>query len=834
MEMKKIYKSLMILAAALTLPLMLNAQTVTPPKYKFNAEKGIGYNKYLLSTTPDDNGEYMLRIENFITGNVKATAIPTDFILVLDVSGSMLYDYRATDSAHPNAATPTFIRKADNDSQPIDIKKLRLDDGQDRNYRYYTYNGGALGGGTIGSAGSSIATWFTWANENNASDGNPANLTRYYYYEPDETFYRLYKYNTVVSGTRRYYTYFDRVDADGNKTGERRYVVQGEDNNITTTTTMPTNITGNTQVMLIDNAGSKGYQLYRLGTRKDALKSGVNAFLDKILEENQKDDIWASDATRHQVSIIAFSANNIPTTVYSGALTDNTRIAQMFHEITSSNVTDYEEWDELSKFTGSTYIGHGVTTGKNLLTNLQQQPNMQPLNDVGGPNRNKVMIVFTDGEPTGGRNTMGMACNAGVDIKATGAGKINGKIYSINLAPNLSYAPAFLQHLSSNYPDGRVTNANSSSGPADATYSGTGDPDGPYYVDATKLEEGLEEVFRGIASNNTGALNTTLVAVDMVSDSFLLPFTTDDLDRVTMYTAECIGLTGDTIIDEQNNPHAELAFAKPIKVDERRGLQHLWVLRKNSSGVVEWRDLGGDGGRIDIDDDMTFRVSEDGTKILINGFNYADLWCGEDAFHENTRQMASDDPNAEYALPGYRGFKMIFEFPIKLSPDALGGVNVPTNDPSSGLYKADSQGNPSSIEVPYPEPDLPVPVKLIVRKAGLTMGESANFTVQRKLIADDTAEYEDVLTFVLTGGVSIPEIRIPNLDPAYYYKVKEGNWSWAYEGVSPEYSTENPSVKNPIVFENNPIPNTPNHAEAKATNKMQTWSASSTSTVNSK
>ena len=55
MEMKKIYKSLMILAAALTLPLMLNAQTVTPPKYKFNAEKGIGYNKYLLSTTPDDN-----------------------------------------------------------------------------------------------------------------------------------------------------------------------------------------------------------------------------------------------------------------------------------------------------------------------------------------------------------------------------------------------------------------------------------------------------------------------------------------------------------------------------------------------------------------------------------------------------------------------------------------------------------------------------------------------------------------------------------------------------------------------------------------------------------
>ena len=57
MEMKKIYKSLMILAAALTLPLMLNAQTATPPKYKYDSNKHVGYNKYLVSDTPDENGE---------------------------------------------------------------------------------------------------------------------------------------------------------------------------------------------------------------------------------------------------------------------------------------------------------------------------------------------------------------------------------------------------------------------------------------------------------------------------------------------------------------------------------------------------------------------------------------------------------------------------------------------------------------------------------------------------------------------------------------------------------------------------------------------------------
>ena len=63
-----------------------------------------------------------------------------------------------------------------------------------------------------------------------------------------------------------------------------------------------------------------------------------------------------------------------------------------------------------------------------------------------------------------------------------------------------------------------------------------------------------------------------------------------------------------------------------------------------------------------------------------------------------------------------------------------------------------------------------------------------------------------------------------NLDPAYYYKVKESNWSWTYENVSSDYYTtdpdDNPAPKNPIVFKNKPIP-TPKHAEAKSTNFMR-------------
>ena len=60
--MKKIYKSLLAFAAALVLVPTAYAQEPNREIYEFDEEKGIGYNKYLLSTTPNSDGEYTLRI----------------------------------------------------------------------------------------------------------------------------------------------------------------------------------------------------------------------------------------------------------------------------------------------------------------------------------------------------------------------------------------------------------------------------------------------------------------------------------------------------------------------------------------------------------------------------------------------------------------------------------------------------------------------------------------------------------------------------------------------------------------------------------------------------
>lgn len=836
--MKKIYKSLLALAAVLALPLVLNAQTTTPPKYTINMEKGIGFNKYLLSDTPNDEGEYILHIENFVTGTVKQTTVPTDFVMVLDVSGSMHFDYRPRSMA---STAPVYITKAENDNRADgDALKLRLDlDGNGRGYYHYGYTH-YYKGGNPGNAGETGYSSYTWARQVAVGDALTTNNrkaadvgTRWYYHEGDQIFYRLYRSTGKTSSNATcYFIYFKRTN------GEIVYLTANGDDDFTTTTEMPTNITATGNIIFVDGH----HRLYKYASRRDALISGVNAFLDAILVENNKEELhWKDGVTKHQVAIIPFGGNNAVTDfneVTEVQTSGKTHVSKQFRPITNDNIDYYKGWESTTDWMGSTYIYRGINAARDILALLQQQPNMEPLDPYSSPNRNKVVVVFTDGEPTNASGFTGysniggsiaLSVESGNTIKQTGktgnTQNINGLIYTINLSANTNYVPSFLQHLSSNYSNVTITGGQTGAGTA-VTYSGAEDGQG-YYMDASSMSN-LDAIFESIVDANTGMTGSTLVSMDKVSDSFQIPFLTTDLSKVTMYTAQCIGLTGETVLDENENEQPELAFAEPVLVSERRGLEHLWILKEeivDGQKKAVWHDIPGESHTtMDIDDLMHFKVTDDSTSIIVYGFNYADLWCGLDNIPEhnnNTRQIEDDDPNFDKQIDGYRGFKAIYEFPIKVNPNALGGVNVPTNDPSSGLWTADENYDPSTIQVPYPQPKLPIPVKLIIQKTGLRVGESANFTVQRKHRTETGAEYEDFTTFVLTGGVATPEVRIINLDPAYFYKVKEGNWSWAYEAVSPEYSTEDATVKNPIVFENTPEDDTPKHAEAKATNKMR-------------
>ena len=879
--MKKIYKSLLAFAAALVLVPTAYAQEPNREIYEFDEVKGIGYNKYLLSTTPNSDGEYTLRIENFITGQVKQNAIPTDFVIVLDASGSMKYDYRPNQLYPPmndgvNAQTwaalwPYFYHETGHEYTAFTIQ--------------YTYKTGTVGNttsGNVASATNRVATrsYYTHFRD----EGANASCSMFYHYVDgtgNDGYYKIFR------------RMFDASDGHllvgpenpGADSGWSKYASENYSGKATSIAKKPATVYYNLAIRLKDGTYKylKGNGLsdtrydatatnlvmftnngniYMLQRRGEALTDGVEKFVKLVATENAKDQ-WADNIpAKHQIAIVRFSGNYPKTgasiTPITGYSTD-THVMFGFTEIngTSEAETFINNFEDKYIITGSTYTDYGMHLAMMLLQNLQTKDGgiYAALNAGGGVVRNKVVVFFTDGEPSGSKHadstaekdtffgTVTPTLRDGKTVKQVGIGKINGRIYSIDLSMSSS-TKDFLKHLSSNYPkgDANVLTGNYSAAnltgievpiPAEQVGEGAGyeftpaeykylkDEEPNYYKDSSNGD--LSSVFESIAAANTGALSGTLLAVDTMSDSFVMPENVNDPGKVKIYTAQCIGTKTFTVNGEEKE---FLAFAEPIQIKDRPSLDHLWCVREvdqpGGGKKAEWVDIAGDYG-IDIDSKIDFTTTTDGKKISVSGFQYSDLWCGldPDPDHNNTRQIESSDPNYGFQKDGYRGFKLIFDFPIKIDPDALGGVNVPTNDwANSGLYKSGE----TEPEVHYPEPDLPVPVKLVVQKTGLKPGESANFTVQRKHRTEAGATYEDLLTFVITGDeAKTPEVRIINLDPAYYYKVKEENWSWAYTNVHPEYSTETPGAKNPIVFENTPKDDTPKHAEAKADNTLKSW-----------
>ena len=828
--MKKIYATLMALAAALMLVPKGFAQDEHEQYYNY-PDKSVGINKYLKSNIPDADGKYTLRLEMFTTGSVEKYAVPTDFVLVLDCSGSMLFDclygknrpesLKASSMADPNNQYYQFLRPAHTDENVF----------QDR--KYYSYNR-VHKSGNLGDHPGQASSWGYF--ESTANNSLPS---LYYYYAPDDTYYKLHR-TTTAAGAR--VIYFTRSN------NSNMYLIctqNGSQVTTTVSTTAPAVSSTNNENNDVILIGYPGDNIYRPISRREALSQAVRKFVQGIATHNANDN-FVDGVTKHQLAIVSFGggytngeagSSSNPSIAPSESTGSGTRVVRGFAEINSTTELDYENAvDNYFGFYASTYVFLGVRLAKLLLQDLQQKPGMAPLDSEGHNQRNKVVVVFTDGEPsdllaggdvppsgtTGGTATNNAYNNVkptlddGVLIKTvrtTGTGsEINGKIFTIDLAGSTT-ATRFLEHLSSDYPLGRATGGTTM---GTITYSGTKTASG-FYMDANA--GGLEEAFTSIVEGNTGDTSAHIVAVDVISDSFDLPEGIETSGEVKLFTSQCIGI-------DENGEY--LLFTDDVAIDANGGtgrpaLEEIWFNSENAQHEVVWTKKT----NYDVDADISYVI--DGKKLIFKGFDFANLWCGHDGeeTHNNTRQISSGMKNFARQTDGYRGFRLVAEFPIVVAENAVGGPDVPTNKfELSGLFPSEDGSTPGSIAiVNYPKPALPIPIRLVIQKTGLKPGESASFTVQRKL-AGSTEEYTDFTTFVLTGNetaTDIPEVRLINLDPRYHYRVKESGWSWAYENADPSFmpSTEDGDRPNPIVFENDPIINIPKHAEAKAVNKMR-------------
>jgi uncharacterized protein YegL len=319
----------------------------------------------------------------------------------------------------------------------------------------------------------------------------------------------------------------------------------------------------------------------------DALKIAVDGFLDST----------AQNSGDNRVALVTYA---------SGASTKK----ELTNDFTS---VKNKVWELTAD--GATYADAGMANAKAIIDRIPAERDS-----------NKVVIMFTDGEPNHQSGFDPKVANAAIatskDMKGKGVTVYTvGVMEDANNADTTSNFNRYMNYVSSNYP-----NAESMSSGGEKYEHPDG---GNYYLTADNLEA-LKEIFQSISNEVGGASNSTLdtstVLKDIISDSFQLPDGAD-ANSIAVYTANCTAI---------NN--GVPTFGK----DQSSGL--------------------------------SASIAEDGRTITVSGFDYSANYVGQ-----NTTTGELHNP----------GKKLVVEIPIKVRTGFLGGNNVPTNGDTSGVYDKD-------------------------------------------------------------------------------------------------------------------------------------------------
>ena len=847
--MKKIYTTILALAAVMALGSVASAQDVP---YLLNKEHGIGYNKYIV--TDPTTGERKIRIETFATGGGERKAIPSDIVLVLDNSGSML-------SYYAKSGTTSKYKKTMTEDDILELWNAKTGDSllvPDKRYLRGSYSYGYSTPGSFGDDHSGATTsYLAFAAE--GSSQTPSLTASFRYAKYNGKYYRIFQReeatHPVTGENGPWYFLCFRLD-DAAKT--LMYLHNKE-----FVSAAPTESYYKAQNKVIYAGDTPSTVLWRAKTRMEKLKEGVDAFIDQIYLNNQQiaEDLEPGKVG-NQISIVAFGSNTYDMTPYEPGpgeeasdypAISNCRIVKTFAPANSeANVQLIKDGLKRMTFAGNTSIGYGMMLANEsfrLLRDGNPAMDASQMEDDGVtykkdegnhpiPNRTKVVVMFTDGAPTGEAAYGGHSSNDATKarsiaysnlMKKSDPGSVNAKVFTIGLNASGSNE-SYLRHLSSNFPEAGYGGGNS--------YTPSGASSNLYYMDAGAQD--LKKVFEAIASIAGGQSDvggTSMINIDIVSKSFRVPKQegVDLKDMIKVYTAQCLGLEPHKTYVEGGETKHYLAFAEPVEAGSRDPLSVLWTSEVNDDEITWTRETD-----VDVDGAISVTVEDDPDEnndiIGVTGFDYAKMWCGLDAtptHTDNTEQYrAADygdfDLGTGPYIKGYRGFKIIIDIPIALQDNAVGGPQVNTNEPGSGL-KDPATG---TVLIQYPRPQLIIPVNLWIQKEGLMKNESATFTIQRKLVPTDAnpnPQYEyftsvNVIGDVNADGTSKPVmVKILNLDPAYFYRVVEQGWTWAYTSDAQD-EDEAPSTEtiltNPIVIKNTPKPSTPKHDEAVKRNDM--------------
>lgn len=280
-----------------------------------------------------------------------------------------------------------------------------------------------------------------------------------------------------------------------------------------------------------DSTGTQFYTRTESTTKKiDALKSAVNGFIDSV----------AAKSADSQIAIVKFAGDKRD--IVGNDTYKKGRYTYNYSQIVQ-NLTTVDETGASSLKTAV----NGLIAAGTTLANYGMEHAQTIINRAKDNGRQKVVVMFTDGEPNGIEKVSGFeeevansAISNSKSIKDAGA-----TVYTIGCF-NTTYTdtdnvPKYMNRVSSNYPD--ATNMN------DGT-RGVGD----FYKTVSSASE-LESIFQEISQTAGGAtltLGSQTVLKDVVSEYFDLPENASD--RITAQSYSCTGFDADGHPTWSNTP----------------------------------------------------------------------------------------------------------------------------------------------------------------------------------------------------------------------------------------------------------------------------------------